>query len=313
MALNPKMRYFVENLLPTYPEGYTPTLTDIRSRVSSAPPGTVELVQHVEDRLIPGPESDLPIRIYTPEGEGPFPLVVFFHGGGFVYGGLESHDAVCRSIVKASQHIMVAVEYRLAPENPFPAAPDDCFAAAKWVYEHAEELNGDKTNLSVCGDSAGGNLATVVAQMAKEQGGLVIVKQVLLYPVVDRYQPEKYPSYLENGTGYFLTTDAMALFCRLYVQSEELYYHHYAAPINAPDLSGLPPALIITCEFDPLRDEGELYGEKLREAGVETIVKREKGLIHGFFNLFSLMDSKDDIKGVYELIGSFLKNNVLVR
>jgi acetyl esterase len=180
------------------------------------------------------------------------------------------------------------------------------------VYDHAEELNGDKTKLSVCGDSAGGNLAAVVALMAKEQGGLEIFKQVLLYPVVDRYESGKYASYLENGSGYFLTTDAMALFSRLYVQTAENHGNYYAAPINAPDFSGLPPALIITAEYDPLRDEGELYGEKLREAGVEVIIKREKGLIHGFFNLFSIIDSKEDIKGAYELIGSFLKNNVLV-
>ncbi|MED1470775.1 alpha/beta hydrolase [Bacillus salipaludis] len=306
MVLNPKMKYFIENLLPKYPEGYTPTLEDIRARVSTVPPGSVEAVHNVYDRTIPGPESDIPIRIYTPEGDGPFPIVVYFHGGGFVYGGLESHDAVCRSIVKASQHLLVSVDYRLAPENPFPAAPNDCFTAAKWVYQNAVELNGDPTKLSVAGDSAGGNLATVVALMAKEQDGLEITKQVLLYPVVDHYQPEKYASYIENGSGYFLTTDAMALFSRLYVQSDEYAEDYHAAPITAPDLSGLPPAFIITAEFDPLRDEGELYGEKLRETGVSAVIRREKGLIHGFFNLFSLIDSKEDILNTYEAIGEFL-------
>jgi acetyl esterase len=307
-TLHPKMKYFLENLLPVYPEGYTPTLEDIRSRENSVPEGTMESVHEVTDQTINGQESHIPIRIYSPEGEGPFPIVVYFHGGGFVYGDLESHDAVCRSIVKASDHLLVAVDYRLAPENPFPAAPNDCFIATKWVYEHAEELNGDKTRVAVAGDSAGGNLATVVAMMAKEEGNFKIAKQVLLYPVTDRFQPGKYASYEENGSGYFLTTESMGLFNKLYVQNAEESNNPLAAPINAPELSGLPPALVITAEFDPLRDEGELYAEKLQEAGVPVVVKREEGQIHGFFNLFSIMGAKEDINDVYELIGRFLKN-----
>ncbi|WP_233522544.1 alpha/beta hydrolase [Peribacillus glennii] len=307
------MKFFLENLLPVYPEGYTPTLEDIRSRNQNVPKTTVEAVHQVKDRTIAGPEGEIPVRIYTPEGSGPFPVIVFFHGGGFVYGDLESHDSVCRSIVKASQHILVAVDYRLAPEHPFPAAPNDCYAAAKWVYDHAEELNGDKARMSVAGDSAGGNLATVVSMMARDQGGPSIIKQVLLYPVTDRYEPGKYASYGENGSGYFLTTEAMGLFSKLYVQNDGLPNQHYSAPINAPDLSGLPPALVITAGLDPLRDEGELYAEKLREAGVETVVRREEDQIHGFFNLFAIMDSRDDIKDVYDSIGSFLNGAAVVK
>ncbi|MBM7691777.1 acetyl esterase [Peribacillus deserti] len=306
--LHPKMKFFLGNLIPSYPEGYVPSLEDIRNRNSEVPKGSVEFVHNVSDRDIRGAESTIKVRIYTPEGEGPFPVVVFFHGGGFVYGDLETHDSVCRSIVKASNHMLVAVEYRLAPENPFPAAPNDCFAAAKWVYEYAEELNADRTKLAVAGDSAGGNLATVVAMMAKELSGLEIAKQVLLYPVTDRFNPDKYPSYTENGSGYFLTTESMQLFGRLYVQNPEHAGNPFSAPINAPDLSGLPPALVITAEYDPLRDEGELYAEKLQQAGVPVVLKREEGQIHGFFNLFSIMDSKEDIKDVYERIGSFLND-----
>ncbi|MFE8702819.1 alpha/beta hydrolase [Cytobacillus sp. FJAT-54145] len=310
-TLNPKMKFFLENLMPVYPEGYTPTLEDIRNRASVVPPSAIEPVHQVTDRKIPGQDNDIPIRVYTPEGEGPFPVIVYFHGGGFVYGDLNTHDAVCRSIVKASGQVLVAVDYRLAPENPFPAAPFDCYAAAKWVYEHSEELNVDNTKLSVAGDSAGGNLATVVSLLAKEYGGLTISKQVLLYPVVDHYEPDKYESYKENGSGYFLTTESMALFSKLYVQTPIPGKGYYAAPIQAPDLSGLPPALVITAEYDPLRDEGELYAEKLREAGVPVVVKREEGQIHGFFNLFNLIDAKDDIKDVYEYIGAFLKNETV--
>lgn len=306
--LHPKMKFFLENLVPEYPEDYTPTLEDIRARASVLT-GEAEPVYRVEDRVIPGPESDIPIRIYTPEGKGPLPIVVYFHGGGFVYGDLETHDAVCRSIVNASQHIVVAVDYRLAPEHPFPAAPNDCYAAAKWVYENAAKLGGDQTRLSVAGDSAGGNLATVVCLMAKEKGGLAISKQLLIYPVTDDFEPEKYPSYKENGTGYFLTTDTMGLFHQLYIQDKAYRKHPYAAPLYAPNLSGLPKALVITAEYDPLRDEGELYANKLQESGVAVQLVREKGLIHGFFNLFSLMNASEDIKVIYEYIGAFLREN----
>ncbi|RIW28925.1 alpha/beta hydrolase [Bacillus salacetis] len=303
--LNPKMNYFLKNFLPDYPAGYTPSLEDIRSRARVSF-GAAEHVHKVEDRTLQGPESQLPIRIYTPEGDGPFPLVVFFHGGGFVYGDLESHDALCRGIVNASQQIVVAIEYRLAPENPFPAAVHDCHAAAKWVYENADELNGDPSRLSVAGDSAGANLATVVSMLAKEKGGLSINKQVLIYPVTDSFNPEKYESYRENGRGYFLTLENIGLFSKLYVQNEEFALHPHAAPMNAEDLSGLPSALVITAEYDPLRDEGEAYAGRMREAGVPVTLRREEGQIHGFFNFFSLMDSKEDIQEIYDSIGSFL-------
>jgi acetyl esterase len=306
ISLNPKLEFFLENVLPKSPAGYQLNLELMRTRDNSVFAGLVEPVHQITDRVIPGPESDIPIRIYTPDGEGPFPIIVYFHGGGFVFGGLESHDPVCRSIVNAAKQILVSVDYRLAPEHRFPAAPTDCFSAVNWVYEHAEELNGDHSKISVAGDSAGGNLAAVVSQMARDKRGPRITKQLLLYPVVDAYEPGKYPSYEENGRGYFLTTDFMDLSCNTYIQNEEDRMNPYAAPIHANDFSELPPALIITAEYDPLRDEGELYGEKLRAAGVEVTMKREEGFIHGFFNLFSSMNAKDDIKEVYELIGSFL-------
>ncbi|WP_409300905.1 alpha/beta hydrolase fold domain-containing protein [Peribacillus sp. SCS-155] len=307
MVLNPKMKFFLENLLPQVPEGYAPTLEDVRSRFNTVPAGSVEQVKEVYDQVICGPGGDLPVRIYIPEGDGPFPVVVFFHGGGFVSGSIESHDPVCRSIVKASKHLLISVEYRLAPENPFPAAVYDCYAATKWAYEHADDINGDKNKVSVAGDSAGGNLAAVVSIMAKEEREFKVHRQVLLYPATDHYHPKKYKSYVENESGYFLTASSMSFFSKMYVlnaNTEEKRY--YLAPITAPDLGGLPPALIITAEYDPLRDEGEAYGEKLKEAGVEVDIKRYDGLIHGFFNLFSLMDSSVDIKEVYELIGDFL-------
>lgn len=310
-VLHPKMTYFLENLLPVYPEGYTPTVEELRAR-PVANPETVEAVHKVEDRTVPGPEGDIPLRIYTPEGEGPFPILVYYHGGGFVTGDLESHDAVCRSLSKASDHVVVAVDYRLAPEHPFPAGPHDCYAATKWVYDNANEVNGDATRLSVGGDSAGGNLAAVVALMARDKEDFPIAKQLLLYPTTDGFELGKYPSYDENGTGYFLTLESMHFFAQAYVQNPDFNKDPYAAPMNADDLSNLPPALIITAEFDPLRDEGEAYGDCLREAGVEVVTCREEGLIHGFFNLFSLMDAKEDISAIYAYIGDFLNEESLV-
>ena len=304
-ALHPKMKYFLENLLPVYPEGYQVTVEDIRERTSRML-AEGEPVYKVEDRSIEGPESLLPIRVYTPSEESPLPIIVFFHGGGFVYGDLDTHDSVCRALANVSNHIVVAVDYRLAPEHPFPAAPNDCYAAAKWVYEHAEELNGDASRLSLVGDSAGGNLSAAVSLMAKEKGGLEIAKQILIYPSTDIKSGNKYPSYEENSEGYFLTKETMGLFGRAYIQDESLRYHPYTAPMLAEDVSGLPPTMIITAEFDPLRDEGEAYGEKLRQAGVEVDVHRENGLIHGFFNLFSIMKSDEDIHYIYNYMAEFL-------
>lgn len=304
-ALHPKMKFFLENVLPVYPEGYQVTIDDIRAR-TSVMNAEGESVYKVEDWTIEGPESLLPIRIYTPSEEKPLPIIVFFHGGGFVYGDLNTHDAVCRALANASNHIVVAVDYRLAPEHPFPAAPNDCYAAAKWVYEHAEELNGDASRLSLAGDSAGGNLSAVVSLMAKEKGGLEIAKQILIYPSTDIKSSGKYASYEENGEGYFLTTETMGLFGRAYIQDASFRNHPYTAPMLAEDLSGLPPTMIITAEFDPLRDEGEEFGEKLQQAGVEVDVHRENGLIHGFFNLFSMMQSEEDIHYIYRYMAEFL-------
>ncbi|WP_431030401.1 alpha/beta hydrolase [Lysinibacillus sp. LZ02] len=304
-ALQPKMKFFLENFLPVYPEGYQISIEDIRARTSLMV-AEGESVYKVEDRSIEGLESTLPIRIYTPAAGGPFPIVVYFHGGGFVYGDLDTHDAICRALTNASDHIVVAVDYRLAPEHPFPAAPNDCYTAAKWVYEHAAELNGDANRLSLVGDSAGGNLSTVVSLMAKEKGELEIAKQILMYPTVDLGATHKYPSYEENGEGYFLTKETIDVFRGAYIHDERLTYHPYVAPMNVADHSGLPPTMIITAGFDPLRDEGEVYGEKLKQAGVEVDIRHEAGLIHGFFNLFSIMKSNEDIDYIYKYMGEFL-------
>ena len=246
-------------------------------------------VAKVEDRMIPGPAGDLPVRIYTPDAPSPRPVVAFFHGGGFVICSVETHDGLARRLANALGAVVVSVEYRLAPEARCPAAAEDCYAATQWVHEHAAELGADPGRLTVAGDSAGGNLAAVVSLMAREQGGPPITSQVLVYPVIDAACDT--PSYVENGEGYFLEASGMRWFWDHYLGPDGDGTHHHASPNRAGDLSGLPPAVVITAEFDPLRDEGEAYGERLRDGGVPVTVSRYDGMIHGFFGMTAVLDA----------------------
>jgi acetyl esterase len=244
-------------------------------------PEHVVPVASTEDRTVPGAEGEIKARVYRPEGEGPFPTVVFFHGGGWVIGDLDTHDNMARSVCRGSEAVVISVDYRLAPEHPFPAAADDAVASARWVAQHLDEFGGDD-RLAVAGDSAGGNLAAVVAQQLHADG-TPLAAQFLLYPAVD--VEGEYPSRLENAKGYFLEQDTMDWFYGHYVATG----HHAAdprlSPLHGPDLSGLPPALVVTAEFDPLRDEGEAYAQALEAAGVPAEARRYDGLIHGFFDM----------------------------
>lgn len=246
-------------------------------------------VGNVADRTIPGPGGDLPIRIYTPKGEGPFPVCVHFHGGGWVIGDLDTHDAQCRDLCNLANCIVVAVDYRLAPEHPYPAAAEDCYAATVWTANNAASINADPSRIAVAGDSAGGNLAAVVSQMARDRKGPRIAMQVLVYPVTDAGFDT--PSYRDNAEGYLLTRDSMHWFWDHYCPKAADRAHPYAAPARAQDLTNLPPALILTAEFDPLRDEGEAYGARLTQAGGKVECIRYDGLIHGFFSMSHLLDA----------------------
>lgn len=250
--------------------------------------GEGEPVARVENRTIPGPAGEIPVRIYTPEGDGPFPVLVFFHGGGWVICTLDTHDGQCRSLANGARCVVVSVDYRLAPEHKFPAAPEDCYAATKWVAGHAAEINGDGARLAIGGDSAGGNLTAVVAQMAREQGGPRLVFQLMIYPATN-FQA-KTASKRENGEDYGLTRDDMAWFTNHYLNSADDERNPMASPMLARDLSGLPPALIITAEYDPLRDEGEEYGQLLKQADVPVTVSRYDGMIDGFFGMANMFD-----------------------
>lgn len=238
----------------------------------------------VEDRTIPGPDGDLAVRIYTPDSEGPHPVVAYFHGGGFVIGSLDSHDAPCRVLADQADAVVLSVEYRLAPEDPFPAAVEDCYAATEWLAENAADIGGDGDRLAVAGDSAGGNLAAAVSLAAREGDGPVLDHQLLIYPVTD-HRNRHYPSREENAAGYFLTAEGMEYFDRHYVPSWAHRPNPYLSPLAAQDHADLPPATVVTCGFDPLRDEGIAYVEALDDAGVEVTHRHYEDLIHGVVNM----------------------------
>ncbi len=246
----------------------------------------------VENRRIPGPAGEIPVRIYTPEAKGPLPVLAFFHGGGWVIGSLDSHDALCRTLARAVPAIVVAVDYRLAPEHPFPAGVEDSYAALCWIAENAATFGGDPARLAVGGDSAGGNLSAAITLLARERGGPTIVHQLLIYPVTDLRGDSA--SIRENAEGYFLTRGLMIWFGNHYIAAEHKLLPH-ASPLLAPDLGGLPPATVITAEFDPLRDEGEAYAARLREYGVPVESTRYDGMIHGFITMPMLRQAGEAI------------------
>jgi acetyl esterase len=257
--------------------------------------GPGEEVTSVEDRTISGPAGEIPVRIYTPAGTGPFPVLVFFHGGGFVIGDLDSHDKECRALTNRAECITVAVDYRLAPEHPFPAAPEDCYAALEWVGENAVSFNGDPTRLAVGGDSAGGNLSAVVSLMTRDRGGPPLCFQLLIYPCVDARDNDLYPSRTENAAGPFLLRATMDYFMGHYfdgcADKEASRSDVLASPLLADRLDGLPPALLVTAELDVLRDEGETYAAALQAAGVTCEHSRYAAQPHAFFQLSPILDA----------------------
>lgn len=245
-------------------------------------------VARVEDRSIPGPAGPLEVRIYTPAGAGPFPLLVFFHGGGWVLGDLESHDPVCRALTNGAGCLLVSVNYRLAPEAKFPAAADDCYAATEWAAANGASIGGDPSRIAVGGDSAGGNLAAVVALMARDRAAPRLVHQLLVYPAIDPASNSK--SQKEFAEGYLLSNADMIWFWGHYLNGPADSANPYANPARAKNLKGLPPATVITAGYDPLRDEGEAYAEQMKAAGVPVMCTRYDGATHGFFSMVSMLD-----------------------
>ncbi|SDJ16889.1 alpha/beta hydrolase [Salimicrobium halophilum] len=294
MVLHPQAKFLLDQMAEA---DETPmhlqTPQEAREATDFSPlAGEPEEVAKVEDRTIPGPEGDIPVRVYTPEGEGPFPALVFYHGGGWVIGDLESVDVPCRMIANRSECVVVSVDYRLAPEHKFPAAVDDAYAALRWVASYGKEINVDPSHVAVGGDSAGGNLAAVTSLMARDRQEFSVSYQMLIYPVTNySFETE---SYKENADDYLLTKDSMQYFWNHYLLKDRDGSSAYASPLLVEDLSDLPPAFVVTAGYDPLRDEGEAYAERLRTAGVDVEYHKYDGMIHGFFWMPGVLDDGRD-------------------
>ena len=259
----------------------------VKANAARSPKRPVTLGE-VRDLMLPGPDGPLGARLYHPAGQAPasgWPLTVYFHGGGFVAYDLDTHDALCRELCAASGAAVLSVAYRLAPEHKFPAAVHDAFASVQWAAAHAAELGADALRLAVAGDSAGANLAAAATLRARDEGGPALRAQLLIYPAADFGNPERYPSRRENARGYFLTAERMKFFGQMYLARPEDAAHPHASPLSAQSFAGLPPALVLTAEFDPLRDEGVAYAGALRAAGVEAEHRPGPGMIHGFANM----------------------------
>jgi acetyl esterase len=257
------------------------------------------------NRTIPGPGGEIPIRIYTPQGSGPFPVIVYYHGGGWVIATIDTYDASARALTKTTKAIVVSVEYRKAPEHKFPAAHEDAYAAYQWVLRHADTFDGDPSMVAVAGESAGGNLAAAVCLMARARGEVMPVHQALIYPVAG--YDFTTPSYRENAQAKPLDQPMMAWFFEKYLREPADGKHQWIDLVNAPNLSGLPSATIITAEIDPLRSEGRRYAERLLEAGVPVTYRNFKGVTHEFFGMGSVVgDAQKAVRLVANgMTGSF--------
>jgi acetyl esterase len=244
--------------------------------------------------LIPGPGGDIPARVYTPQGQGPHPVLMFFHGGGFVVLDLDSHDYICMRLAAGAACVVVSVDYRLAPEHQFPAGPDDCLAATRWAAAHAAEFGGDGSRLAVSGLSAGATMAAVTALRARDEGGPALRGQALFYPVTD-YPTLLTASYQTYANGYGLTQDNMLWFWEQYLQTPAAGTHPYASPLRAESLAGLPPACVFVAECDVLHDEGAAYAQRMQQAGVATHFEVCRGTAHSFLKYAGVLPEVDAV------------------
>jgi acetyl esterase len=306
MPLDPQAQRVIEamaalNLKPV--EESTPAEARESIRTRTAALGPFPEVAAVTDHRVPVAGGEITVRAYSPGGPGPHPALVYYHGGGWVIGDLYTHDGLCRSLSAAAGCAVLSVDYRLAPEAKYPVPVEDSYAALLWIVANAGRLGIDRRRIAVGGDSAGGNLATVMALLARDRRGPALALQVLIYPVTDHDLDTV--SYRENATGYVLTRDAMRWFWDHYLAHEAQGREPYASPLRAPSLAGLPPALVITAEYDPLRDEGEAYAARLRDAGVPVTLTRYPGMFHGFVRLTKFLDQART--AVDEIAGSVQK------
>lgn len=301
MGLHPQVEVVLQKLAGLgFPSLQTASMEEIRKAFAYSRTQLKEIVTPLADvsnQTIHSQEADIPIRIYRPEGEGLLPVLVFFHGGGFVLGDLETTDNICRFLAHHARCIVVSVAYRLAPEHPYPAAVNDAIFAANWVAEHAEAFGGDSKRLGVGGESAGGNLAAQVTLWARDQQGPKLSFQLLIYPGVHLRVDS--PTCIEFENKYNLTVDEMKWFHTHYLAHEEMGRLPEVSPLLAKSLSDLPPALVITAEFDPLRHDGEAYVDRLNASGTQAIGKRYDGMVHSFLNYSGEVD--DSLRALEEI------------
>ncbi len=291
MPLNPQLRVFLAQAGLLYPSGQPPRephilLAEMRAadesaRAVIARADEIAPVAHVEQLVISGPVRAIPARLYTPEGNGPLPALVFLHGGGFS-GNLDTNEIICRRLCRVMGCKVLSVDFRLPPEHPFPAGLEDCYAAICQLAEHAPQFNIDSKRIAIGGDSGGGNLAAGVALMARDRGGPVLFFQLLLWPLMDfEVSSQSWQDY----EGVMMTSAEFLIFRDFYLPNPADRAHPYAAPLRASDLRGLPSTLVLTAECDPLRDGGEQYVQRLRNAGVPVTLTRYVGMAHGFLHM----------------------------
>jgi len=291
LPLHPAIRSMLDAEIPGPPfETFAVSdLRTLREAMMLRRPKRHEPVGSIENRMLPGPAGEIPVRIYHPSvGIGPHPILAYFHGGGWVLGTLDTHDDVCRTLAHRSGALVVSVGYRRAPEHRFPAPLEDCVAAVRWCALRGAEIGGDGARVAVSGDSAGGNLAAAVALRFRDEGGPALALQVLVYPVTNFSFDTA--SYRECAVGFGLTRGMMRYFWKSYLASPTDAGHPYASPLQAANLSGLPPALILTAQYDVLRDEGEAYAARLARAGVPARCTRYLDMNHGFVQLAALCE-----------------------
>jgi acetyl esterase len=306
VSLDPQIATLLETLDAGFPPVHTMTGAQARAIIRSrfAPPATPEPVAEVRDATIPGPDGDIPIRIYRPDRSADLPILVYAHGGGFVFCDLDSHDGLCRDFANRLAAVVVSVDYRLAPESPWPAAAYDFAAATRWASDNAGVLGGDARRVAVGGDSAGGNLAAVAALMARDSGGPPIAAQLLIYPVIAADFDNK--SYRLFGQGFYNPKPALQWYWDQYVPAPDDREHPYASPLSA-DLSGLPPAIIVAAGHDPLRDECLAYADALEAAGVVTVRCLFEGGVHGFITMPMLDIAQEARRHACLELGQLLK------
>lgn len=292
MPLDPQVRELLERRAAAgMPPLYGMSVAEARAAdiaAIKAAGGAVEPVAAVEDVEIPGPAGPIPVRSYLPHGSGPFPTLVYFFGGGWTLGSVETSDGVCRALTNAAGCCTIAVGYRLAPEHKFPAAVEDCYAAVRWLAHHGDVLGADTSRIAVAGDSAGGNLAAVTALLARDHGGPPLACQVLVYPNTDH---SLHPSGVPGGYDLPFDERSVRWYWDNYLADQDDGASPLVSPLRAPDLSGLPPALVVTAEYDPLRAEGIRYATTLRDAGVDVEQVDQTGMIHGFLTMLGELDA----------------------